>query len=47
MLVSRFAQQTKLVATDGNRDALVAKFLKAAAIQHDKPYEVMFVSRCP
>jgi hypothetical protein len=45
MLVRRFAQQTKLVATKGDRDALVAKFLEAAAIQRDNPdCEVMFVS---
>ena len=47
-LVSRFAQQTKLVAADGHRDALVAKFLEAAAIQRDNPdCEVMFVSESP
>lgn len=48
MLVSRFAQQTKLIAAEGKRDALVAKFLEAVAIQHDNPdCEVMFVSRSP
>lgn len=46
--VTRFAQQTKLVATEGNRDALVGKFLEAAAIQLDNPdCELMFVSRSP
>jgi quinol monooxygenase YgiN len=48
MVVNRFAQQTKLVTTEGNRDALVAKFLEAAAIQRDNPdCEVMFVSQSP
>ena len=46
--MSRFAQQTRLVATEGSRDALVAKFLEAAAIQRDNPdCEVMFVSESP
>ena len=44
-LVARFAQQTRLVATPGNRDRLVAKFLEAAEIQRDNPdCELMFVS---
>jgi quinol monooxygenase YgiN len=43
--MSRFAQQTQLVATPGNRDRLVAKFLEAAEIQRDNPScELMFVS---
>jgi quinol monooxygenase YgiN len=47
-LVSRFAQQTRLVVPEGSRDALVAKFLDAAAIQRDNPdCEVMFVSESP
>ena len=46
--MSRFALQTRLVATEGSRDALVAKFLEAAAIQRDNPdCEVMFVSESP
>lgn len=46
--MSRFAQHTKLVATEGNRDALVAKFLQAATIQGDNPdCELVFVSQSP
>lgn len=48
ILVSRFAQQTMLISTSGNRDALVTKFLESAEIQRDNPScEVMFVSTSP
>jgi quinol monooxygenase YgiN len=33
----RFGQHTKLVATAGQSDALVAKFLESAEIQRDNP----------
>jgi quinol monooxygenase YgiN len=46
--MGRFAQQTRLVATPGNRDRLVAKFLEAAEIQCDNPdCELMLVSVSP
>jgi quinol monooxygenase YgiN len=35
--MNRFGQQTKLVAAAGQSDALVAKFLESALIQHDNP----------
>jgi quinol monooxygenase YgiN len=35
--MERFGQHTKLVATAGQRDALVAKFLESAEMQHDNP----------
>ncbi len=35
--MSRFGQHTKLVATAGQGDALVAKFLESAEIQRDNP----------
>jgi quinol monooxygenase YgiN len=44
--VSRFAQQTRLVATGGNADTLVRKFLESAAIQRDNPAcELMLAGR--
>ena len=33
----RFAQQTRLVATNGRADALLRKFIDAAHIQQDNP----------
>jgi quinol monooxygenase YgiN len=46
--MSRFAQHTRLVATPGKRDELVAKFLEAAEIQRDNPdCELMLVSTAP
>ena len=46
--MSRFGQHTKLVATAGNRDALVAKFMEAVALQRDNPdCNLMFVSVSP
>ncbi len=42
----RFAQQTRLVATKGNADALVRKFLDAVEIQRDNPAcELMIAGR--
>jgi quinol monooxygenase YgiN len=47
-LVGRFAQHTKLVATSGNTDRLVRKFLQSIDIQRDNPdCEFMMVSRSP
>jgi quinol monooxygenase YgiN len=44
--VPRFAQQTRLVATSGNADALVRKFLDAVEIQSDNPAcELMIAGR--
>ena len=46
--MSRFAQHTRLVATPGRRDELVAKFLEAAEIQRGNPdCELMLVSTAP
>ncbi len=46
--MSRFAQHTRLVATPGKRDELVAKFLEAAEIQRDNPdCGLMLVSTAP
>ena len=46
VFVSRFAQQTKLVSTNGSADKLVAKFLEAAELQSDNPScELMLVAR--
>jgi quinol monooxygenase YgiN len=46
--MSRFAQHTRLVATPGRRDELVAKFLEAAEIQGGNPdCELMLVSTAP
>lgn len=42
----RFAQQTRLVATAGNADALVRKFLDAVEIERDNPAcELMIAGR--
>jgi quinol monooxygenase YgiN len=35
--MARFAQQTRLLATAGNADALVAKFAESAEIQQNNP----------
>jgi quinol monooxygenase YgiN len=35
--MARFGQETRLVAKKGRADALVAKFIEAAEIQHDNP----------
>ena len=44
--MSRFAQTTKLTATTGNVDVLLAKFEDAAEIQKDNPAcEVMIAAR--
>jgi quinol monooxygenase YgiN len=46
--MTRFAQHTRLVATPGKRDALVAKFLESAEIQRLNPdCELMLVSTAP
>ena len=46
--MSRFAQHTKLVATQGNCDRLARKFLESVEIQRDNPAcELMIVSRSP
>lgn len=45
---SRFAQHTRLVATSGKHDELVAKFLEAVELQRDNPdCELMLVSATP
>src|ERR1700757_4703229 len=47
-MISRFAQHTRLIATPGKRDELVAKFLESAEIQRDNPdCELMLVSTSP
>lgn len=44
--MSRFAQQTRLVATRGQVGALLAKFVESAEIQQDNPAcELMIVGR--
>ena len=46
--MGRFAQHTKLVATEGNSDRLARKFLESAEIQRENPAcELMIVSRSP
>ena len=47
-MISRFAQHTRLIATPGKRDELVAKFLESAEIQRDNPdCQLMLVSTAP
>ena len=44
--MGRFAQHTRLVASGGNADKLVGKFLESAEIQQSNPEcELMIVSR--
>jgi quinol monooxygenase YgiN len=44
--MGRFAQHTKLVASRGNADTLVGKFLQSAELQRGNPdCELMMVSR--
>lgn len=44
--MSRFAQQTKLISTEGSADKLLAKFLEAAELQAENPScELMLVAR--
>lgn len=44
--MSRFAQQTRLVSTEGSADKLVAKFLVAADLQRDnEACELMLVGK--
>ena len=46
--MERFGQHTKLVATRGNADQLVSKFLESVEIQRKNPAcELMIVSRSP
>jgi quinol monooxygenase YgiN len=46
--MSRFAQHTALVATEGNADRLARKFLESVEIQrHNPACEFMIVSRSP
>jgi quinol monooxygenase YgiN len=46
--VGRFAQHTTLVATRGNAERLVAKFLESVELQRENPAcELMVVSRSP
>jgi len=46
--MSRFAQHTKLVATQGNSDRLARKFLESVEIQRENPAcELMIVCRSP
>lgn len=44
--MSRFAQQTRLIATNGNAEKLVAKFIQAAELQRDnEACELMLVAK--
>jgi quinol monooxygenase YgiN len=44
--LSRFAQQTRLVSSEGNADKLVAKFIEAADLQRDnESCELMLVAK--
>jgi quinol monooxygenase YgiN len=46
--MSRFAQHTKLVATQGNSDRLARKFIESVEMQRENPAcELMIVSRSP
>lgn len=46
--MTRFAQHTELVATPGNADRLVEKFLESVDWQRENPAcELMIVSRSP
>jgi len=48
VLLSRFAQHTKLVATQGNVDRLASKFIESVEIQRENPAcELMIVSKSP
>jgi len=46
--MGRFAQHTKLVATEGNGDRLARRFLASVELQRENPAcELMIVSRSP